>query len=404
MTSLFSTNKENHSPLAFSLRPKNFDDFVGQEHILSKNSPLRKMIEDDNMSCLIFWWPPWTWKTSLAHIISNTTWCHFIKFSAVEQWVKDIKDVAKLARNKQEYEGIRTILFVDEIHRLNKSQQDAFLPHTENWTFILIWATTENPSFYVNSALLSRSQTFGLKSLKPEDLTKMLKKAEASLSINLDTESEEILINYCSGDWRKLLNLVEVVHKHCKSWKIAKKDVIKILWDKAINYDKKWEMHYDCISAFIKSMRWSDENAAVYYLARMIEGWEDPRFIARRMMIFASEDIWIADSKASLLAASTYQAAEKIGMPEVRIILSHTAIYLSKCPKDNRSYLAIDKALAEVKQSWDLDVPMQLRNAPTDFMKKEGYGKWYEYAHNLDDKKPSHDHLPEKIKDIRFFD
>lgn len=403
MDNLFSVNKERLAPLAERMRPRNLDDYIGQEHLLGKGAPLRKIIESDVLSSIILWGPPGTGKTSLAHVIAHATKRNFVRFSSVEHGVADLRKIVAFAEKELEIKSRQTIVFVDEIHRLNKTQQDAFLPHTEKGTFILIGATTENPSFSINSALLSRSQVFTLKALTHDDLRTLLGKAVSVLRVKVSPEAEKLLVQYADGDARKLLSALEFSAKIATDAEVTEELVKESLKDQTILYDRAGEEHYNVISAFIKSMRGSDENAAIYYLARMLAAGEDPRFIARRMLIFASEDIGLADPQALPLAMAAFSAAEKLGMPEIRIPLGHVVAYLARAPKNNTAYLAIDAAIAEVKQSGSLPVPFHLRNAPTSLMKEMGYGTGYEYAHNLADKKPSHGHLPEQIQDKKFF-
>ena len=403
MPSLFSQNAKTFEPLAEKLRPKNLDEYVGQEHILDEKGALRKMIHADALSCIILWGPPGTGKTSLGNVIANTTKSNFMKFSAVLHGVAELKKLVKYAEEQLEFNQRKTIVFVDEIHRLNKAQQDAFLPHAEKGTFIMIGATTENPSFTINSALLSRSHVFSLQGLSEEALKKLITRAQKHLTLTIESEAETLLLKYADGDARRLISTIELASKLTPDNTITKDLIQETLKDKTLQYDRNGEHHYNVISAFIKSMRGSDPNAAIYYLARMLDAGEDPRFIARRLVIFASEDIGLADPQALPLTMGAYHAAEKLGMPEIRIPLGHVTAYLAKAPKDNSAYLAINTALQEVKQSGSLPVPMHLRNAPTNLMKEMGYGKGYEYAHNQVDKKPSHGHLPEEIKNRKFF-
>jgi len=403
MENLFSANRKNIAPLAEKMRPRSLDDFAGQESIVGKGTALRNLIIMDNLSSIILWGPPGTGKTSLGAVIASSTKSNFIEFSAVMNGVADLRKIVKYAENELELRSKKTIVFVDEIHRLNKAQQDAFLPHTERGTFILIGATTENPSFTINNALLSRSQVFVLKSLDKKDLQKILLKAVKFLNTNLDQDASELLIRYAMGDARRLLSSLEFSFKLANGQKITSDVIKRTIKEKSLLYDRKGEEHYNVISAFIKSMRGSDIDAAVYYLARMLEAGEDPRFIARRLVIFASEDIGLADNLALTLAMSTFQASEKLGMPEIRIPLAHTVCYLSKAKKNNFAYKSIDLALQEVKRSGALAVPLHLRNAPTNLMKELNYSKGYEYAHDIKDKKPSHHHLPEEIKNKVFY-
>ncbi len=390
-------------PLAERLRPQNLDDLVGQEHLTGKGSILRSAIENGKIPSIILWGPPGVGKTTIAGIIANTLQQPFFTLSAISAGVKDIREIIDIAKTKN-----GAILFIDEIHRFNKGQQDALLGAVEKGIITLIGATTENPSFEVNSALLSRSQVYVLKALSEKDLNALLnialQKDETLSSKKIVLKETESLIRLSGGDARKLLNLFELVCDQVGlNGVITDELVMEIAQQKIALYDKKGEQHYDIISAFIKSMRGSDPNAAVYWLARMIEGGEDVKFIARRMMIFASEDIGNANPNALLLANTTFQSVNVIGYPESRIILSQCAVYLATSVKSNASYLAINEALAMVRKTGDLPVPLHLRNAPTKMMKQMDYGKDYQYAHQFENNFVLHEFLPEAISGTRFY-
>ena len=396
-------------PLAERMRPKTLDEYIGQEHIVGKNAILRKMVDSGNISSIIFWGPPGVGKTTLARIISNKLERPFYQLSAVNSGVKDVRKVIEKAKKGKFFNSPTPILFIDEIHRFSKSQQDSLLGAVEDGTIILIGATTENPSFEVISPLLSRAQVYVLKSLDIVELERLL-----NLAIKNDTELKtkkitvketEAIFRYSGGDARKLLNILELVVNSFGDKKITinNKTVTEILQENIANYDKNGEMHYDIISAFIKSIRGSDPNAAVYWLARMIEGGEDPKFIARRLVILAAEDIGIANPNALLLANNCFQAIATIGMPEGRIILSETTIYLATSPKSNSAYMAIKEAQREVQQSGNLSVPLHLRNAPTKLMKDLGYADNYKYAHSHENNFVDLEFLPDKIKGKTFY-
>ncbi|GGG50875.1 replication-associated recombination protein A [Epilithonimonas arachidiradicis] len=400
----------NNSPLAEILRPKTLDDVLGQEHLTGKNGTIRKMLENDTINSLIFWGPPGTGKTTLAEIISEKSGRKFYKLSAVSSGVKDVRDVIDEAKKQNLFSGKSPILFIDEIHRFNKSQQDSLLHAVEKGWIVLIGATTENPSFEVVSALLSRSQVYILKALTFEKLEEL---ADISTSkynelnnTKFSLEEKQAFIQYSGGDARKLINSVELVlnqFKSAKKNKISNKDVLSVLQENMALYDKNGEQHYDIISAFIKSMRGSDPNGAVYWLARMLVGGEDIKFIARRMMILAAEDIGLANPNALVIANNCFQAINVIGNPEARIILSETAVYLAVSPKSNSTYNAINEAMAFVKKTGDLPVPLHLRNAPTKLMKNLDYGKDYQYAHSYEGNFVDLEFLPDDIKGTAFY-
>ncbi len=393
----------NLLPLAERLRPKTLDALIGQQHLTGKGSILRSAIEAGKLPSMILWGPPGVGKTTIANIIANSLQVPFYTLSAISSGVKEVREVIEEARSKT-----GAILFIDEIHRFNKGQQDALLGAVEKGIITLIGATTENPSFEINSALLSRCQVYVLKPLDENDLNELLHYAlEADDQLkkkNFQIKENNALISISGGDARKLLNLLELVTDVMdKDAVITDESVMKIAQQKIALYDKKGEQHYDIISAFIKSMRGSDPNAAVYWLARMIEGGEDVKFIARRMLIFASEDIGNANPNALLLANSTFQAVNVIGYPESRIILSQCAIYLATSVKSNAAYAAISDALSLVKGKADLPVPLHLRNAPTKMMKQMDYGKDYQYAHLFENNFVLQEFLPEAIAGTRLY-
>ena len=399
----------SNQPLAERLRPKTLDDYIGQEHLVGKNAVLRKMIESGNISSIILWGPPGVGKTTLAKIIANTLERPFHILSAINSGVKDIRDVIDKAKKQQFFSKPNPILFIDEIHRFSKSQQDSLLGAVEDGTITLIGATTENPSFEVISPLLSRCQVY---ILEPLDKAGLLKLIDSALTKDIELKKRKItitedqaMLRFSGGDARKLLNVLELVvlADEDNVIEITNKKVLDRLQNNLAIYDKQGEMHYDIISAFIKSIRGSDPDAAVYWLARMIEGGEDVKFIARRLLILAAEDVGLANPNALLLAQSTFEAVHKIGPPESRIILSECVIYLATSPKSNSAYEAIDAAIALVKQTGDLPVPLHIRNAPTKLMKEIGYGKDYKYAHSFEGNFVEQDFLPKKIKKERIY-
>lgn len=392
-------------PLAERVRPRTWKELVGQEHLAGEGKPLRTLIEKGVIPSMIFWGPPGVGKTTLAQMIAEQTSLPFFSLSAINSGVKEIREVIEQAKQKG-----KAILFIDEIHRFSKSQQDSLLGAVEKGIITLIGATTENPSFEVISALLSRCQVFVLQSLEKKDLLLLLeyamKKDEWLNRKKITIKEEEALLRFSGGDARKLLNLFELVVNTSdeKEIIITNDSVTKSLNKKMALYDKSGEQHYDIISAFIKSMRGSDPNAAVYYLARMIEGGEDPLFIARRMLILASEDIGNANPTALVLANSCFQAVNSIGYPECRIILSQTVVYLACSPKSNAAYMAIEDALSLVRKTGDLSVPLHLRNAPTKLMKELNYGKEYDYAHSHTGNFVNLEYLPEQIHGTKVFE
>lgn len=398
-----------NQPLAERLRPTSLDDYIGQEHLIGEGAVLRKMIESGKISSFLLWGPPGVGKTTLAKIIANTLNRPFYTLSAINSGVKDVRDVIDKAQRNQFFNQPNPVLFIDEIHRFSKSQQDSLLGAVEQGVVTLIGATTENPSFEVISPLLSRCQVYVLKSLEKDNLLKIVEMAltkDAYLKTRkVEVKESEALLRFSGGDARKLLNVLELVINADENEEtvITNDLVIDRLQNNMAMYDKNGEMHYDIISAFIKSMRGSDPDAAVYWLARMIDGGEDIKFIARRMLILAAEDIGLANPNALLLAQSTFDAVHKIGNPEARIILSQCAIYLATSPKSNSAYMAIDEALALVRSTGDLPVPLHIRNAPTKLMKELGYAKDYKYAHSYENNFAEQDFLPKEIKDKRLY-
>jgi putative ATPase len=392
-------------PLAERMRPRSLDTFVGQQSLVGNEGPIRKMIEQNKITSMIFWGPPGVGKTTLAEIIATHLGFGFIGMSAVSVGVKDIKEVIERAKLYG-----KTVLFLDEIHRFNKSQQDSLLGAVEKGYLTLIGATTENPSFEVNHALLSRAQVFVFESLTIHDIQGLLQKSlleDSVLSrIKIVLNDNGLIAELAGGDARKALNLLELAVSQLDqgNFEIEQKTVLKVAGRKMVRYDKASEQHYDIISAFIKSIRGSDPNAALYWLARMIEGGEDPLFISRRMLILAAEDIGNANPNALLLAQSCFQAVHAIGMPEARIILAQVVSYLATSPKSNSAYNGIEKALAEVRKSGDLEVPLHLRNAPSKLMKDLGYSKGYEYSHHFPQNFSDQEYLPEPISGTVFYE
>ncbi len=400
----------NLPPLAERMRPKNLDDYVGQKHLVGPGAVLRKAIESGALPSMIFWGPPGVGKTTLAYIISQALDRPFFSLSAINSGVKDVREVIEKASILKDEGQTLPILFIDEIHRFSKSQQDSLLGAVERGTVTLIGATTENPSFEVISALLSRCQVYILQPLEEGDLVNLLDKSKKEDEIlrkkNITIKENEALLRLSGGDARKLLNIFELLVNAFNSKKIiiTNDEVLQHVQQNMALYDKAGEQHYDIISAFIKSMRGSDPNGAVYWLARMITGGEDPKFIARRMLILASEDIGNANPNALLLAQSCFAAVNVIGMPESQLILSQTVIYLATSPKSNSATTAIGAAMELVRQTGDLPVPLHLRNAPTKLMKNLGYGKDYKYAHSYQGNFTDLDFLPAEIKGTKIYD
>ena len=397
-------------PLAEKLRPKKFSDVLGQEHLTGEQGVVRKMVESGTLNSVIFWGPPGTGKTTLAEIISEQSGRKFFKLSAVSSGVKEVREVIEQAKQQNLFSGKSPILFIDEIHRFNKSQQDSLLHAVEKGWIILIGATTENPSFEVVSALLSRCQVYTLSSLSYEKLEELLEIAVHRYNQDAGKQfvikEKEALIQYSGGDARKLINSLELVLNQFLTenrTEITNEHVLSVLQENMALYDKNGEQHYDIISAFIKSIRGSDPNAAVYWLARMLVGGEDIKFIARRLLILASEDIGLANPNALNVANQCFQAVNVIGNPEARIILSECAVYLAVSPKSNSTYSAINEAMDLVKKTGNLPVPLHLRNAPTKLMKDMGYGKNYQYAHSYKGNFVDQEFLPKELSGTKFY-
>lgn len=400
------------APLAERLRPQTLDDYIGQEHLVGPGSILRRMIDSGNVSSFILWGPPGVGKTTLARIIANTTKSKFYTLSAVTSGVKDVREVIERCRAESQsmFSQGRPILFIDEIHRFSKSQQDSLLGAVENGTVTLIGATTENPSFEVIRPLLSRAQVYTLKPLEAPQLDTLLRRALETDEIlsrrNPRVEQTDALFRFAGGDARKLLNILDLLEQstpHGQPLVINDQEVIERLQENPAAYDKQGDMHYDIISAFIKSVRGSDPDAALYWLARMIAGGEDPIFIARRLVILSAEDIGLANPNALLLANATFDVVSKIGMPEGRIPLAECTVYLATSPKSNSAYMGIAAALAKVEATGDLPVPLHIRNAPTSLMKKLGYGADYKYAHDFPGNFVRQQFLPDAIDGTRFW-
>lgn len=396
-------------PLAERLRPTSLDNYIGQQHLVGPNGPLRKMIDGGRISSFILWGPPGVGKTTLAKIISHQLDVPFYTLSAVTSGVKDVREVIQQAKNNRFFNQMSPILFIDEIHRFSKSQQDSLLGAVEQGVVTLIGATTENPSFEVIRPLLSRCQLYVLKSLEQEDLIRLIHHALDTDHIlkvrKVELTEPEAILRFSGGDARKLLNILELIVTSSPEEPvlITNEKVTNLLQQNPQAYDKGGELHYDIISAFIKSIRGSDPDGAIYWLARMVEGGEDPKFIARRLVISASEDIGLANPNALLIANACFDTIQKIGWPEGRIPLAQATIYLATSPKSNSAYMAINEAQALVKETGNLPVPLHLRNAPTKLMKDLGYGNEYKYSHNYDSNFAKQDYLPSEVKNKRIW-
>jgi len=399
------------APLAERMRPRTLDEFVGQEHLLGQGKLLRRLIETDQITSLIFWGPPGSGKTTLARIIANASKAHFIFFSAILSGVKEIREIVKEAEEVRRYHGKKTILFVDEIHRFNKSQQDTFLPYVEKGVFTIIGATTENPSFEVIAPLLSRCKVLVLNPLTDEEVKRIMRNALAEperglggLGLSTSDDAIDFMAGDADGDARVALNTLETAARLAKDGSIDLETAREAVQKKPLLYDKGGEEHYNVISAFIKSMRGSDPDAALYWLARMLEAGEDPIFILRRMVILASEDIGNADPRALQVAVAALQGFQLVGLPEGRIIMAQAVTYLATAPKSNASYMGIEAARAEVRNSGALPVPLHIRNAPTRLMKDLGYHKGYRYAHDFAEGYVAQEYLPDLLQGSKFYE
>ncbi|PWE00736.1 replication-associated recombination protein A [Marinilabilia rubra] len=399
-----------YPPLAERMRPRELDQYIGQKHLVGKGAVLHQMVTSGRISSIILWGPPGVGKTTLAKIIANQLERPFYVLSAINSGVKDVREAIEKARKSRFFNAASPILFIDEIHRFSKSQQDSLLGAVEEGVITLVGATTENPSFEVISPLLSRCQVYVLEPLNKEDLmvlyNRIMKEDPVLKNREVELKEEEALMRFAGGDARKFLNIIELITNSFKDDEkiiITNDNVTRHLQQNPAQYDKNGEMHYDIISAFIKSIRGSDPDAAVYWLARMVEGGEDPKFIARRLIISASEDIGLANPNALLLATNGFEAIKMVGWPEARIILSEVTIYLATSPKSNSAYMAINEAQELVKKTGNLPVPLHLRNAPTKLMKSMDYGKAYKYAHSYENNFVIQDYMPEQVKNQTLF-
>ncbi len=399
-----------YPPLAERMRPQKLDHYIGQKHLIGQGAVLHQMVSSGRISSIILWGPPGVGKTTLARIIANQLERPFYVLSAINSGVKDVREAIEKARKSRFFNSAAPILFIDEIHRFSKSQQDSLLGAVEEGVVTLIGATTENPSFEVISPLLSRCQVYVLNPLENEDLMvlfdRILKEDTVLKTRKIELIEDEALMRFAGGDARKFLNIIELItnsYESDQTIEITNENVTRHLQQNPAQYDKNGEMHYDIISAFIKSIRGSDPDAAVYWLARMVEGGEDPKFIARRLIISASEDVGLANPNALLLATNAFEAIKMVGWPEARIILSEVTIYLATSPKSNSAYMAINQAQEVVRKTGNLPVPLHLRNAPTKLMKKMDYGKEYKYPHSYDHNFVKQDYLPDELKKTQLF-